>query len=102
MTKKLADKNNKKKQQEDCQAISSDPCPFCGKKMEEWIGIYYKELARLDEEEKKAYKRKYMVKKKDKDNDFVPPTKEEFENALKVLLNSPPRKRTKQDRQKSV
>ena len=39
-----------------------------------------------------------MNKKKDKNNDFVPPTKEEFEGALKVLLNSPPRKRTKRDR----
>jgi hypothetical protein len=81
---------------------STDPCPFCGKNPKEWIGIFYKELARLDKEEKSAYKRKYMARNKDKNNDFRPVSKEEFEEALKVLLNSPPRKRTKQARQKSV
>ena len=97
MTKSPTNKNDKKKQQEDCQDFPGS-CPFCGKKPEEWIGIFYQELAKLDEEEKKAYKRKYMAKKKDKNNDFIPPTKEEFEGMLKVLLNSPPRKRNKKDR----
>jgi hypothetical protein len=56
----------------------------------------------LDEEEKKVYKRKYMSKKKNKDNDIRPVSQEEFDRFLTVALNTPARKRNKKDRAKLV
>jgi len=52
----------------------------------------------MEERQKKAYKRKYMDKKNEKNADFQPPTKEEFDRLLITALNTPHRKRTKRDR----